>query len=47
MEKMIIALLRVLCPYLKKMAANTSNPIDDVVVRIVCMIAGSEPEKKE
>ena len=46
MEKLIVGLLRVLCPHLKAMAANTSNPIDDIVVNIVCMIAGYEPEEK-
>lgn len=47
MEKIIVALLRVLCPHLKRMAANTSNPIDDIVVNIICMIAKSEPEKED
>ena len=43
MEKLIIGLLKVLCPHLKAMAKNTSNPIDDIVVNIICMIAGREP----
>lgn len=47
MEKLIIGLLKVLCPALKEMAANTSNPIDDIVVNIICMIAGYGPEEKE
>ena len=46
METVIRALLRALCPHLKAMAANTSNPIDDIVVNIVCMIAGEEPIEK-
>lgn len=46
METVIRQLLRVLCPHLKAMAANTSNPIDDIVVNIVCMIAGVEPDEK-
>lgn len=41
MEKIIIGLLRVLCPVLKEMAKKTSNPVDDIVVNIICMIAGS------
>jgi len=44
-QQIIIGLLRVLCPHLKAMAKNTSNPIDDIVVNIVCMIAGYEPEE--
>ena len=43
MEKLIIGLLRVLCPHLKAMAKKTANPIDDIVVNIVCMIAGHDP----
>lgn len=41
MEKIIIGLLRVLCPQLKAMAKKTASPIDDIVVNIICMIAGS------
>lgn len=46
MEKVIIGLLKVLCPHLKAMAANTSNPVDDIVVNIICMIAGYEPKEE-
>lgn len=42
MEQLIVGLLRVLCPHLKDMAARTENPVDDVVVNIICIIAGSE-----
>jgi len=45
MEQMIIGLLKVLCPHLKAMAKKTATPIDDIVVNIICMIAGYEPEK--
>jgi len=45
MEIIIRELLKVLCPHLQAMAKNTSNPIDDIVVNIVCMIAGVEPDK--
>jgi hypothetical protein len=47
MEKLIVGLLRVLCPHLRAMAQNTSNPIDDIVVNIICMVAGYEPEEKQ
>lgn len=43
MEQLIIGLLRVLCPFLKKMAAKTENRVDDMVVNIICAIAGQEP----
>lgn len=47
MENIIIGLLKVLCPVLRDMAAKSDNPVDDVVVNIICMIAGSETEEKE
>lgn len=34
----IIKLLKVLCPYLKKMAAKTASPIDDYIVDIICAL---------
>jgi len=43
MEELIIDLIRVLCPYLKKMAEKTGSPIDDIVVRIICNLV----EKKK
>lgn len=43
MDQLIVGLLRVLCPHLKKMAEQTKNPVDDVVVNIVCLIAGAKP----
>ena len=46
MEKLIVGLLRVLCPHLKAMAKNTSNPIDDIVVNIICMIAGHNQDEE-
>ena len=42
MEQLIIGLLRVLCPHLKKMAEKTKNRVDDMVVNIICAIAGTE-----
>jgi len=47
MENLIVGLLRVLCPHLKKMAAESKNPIDDIVVNIVCLIAGEEPQRTD
>jgi len=47
MEILIIGLLRVLCPHLKKMAAESKNPVDDIVVNIICMIAGDDPQKTD
>lgn len=47
MEQIIVGLLRVLCPHLKIMAAKSASPIDDVVVNIICMIAGYEPEERK
>jgi len=46
MENLIIGLLRLLCPHLKTMAKNTASPVDDIVVNIICMIAGHDPEEE-
>jgi hypothetical protein len=43
MEKLIIDLIRLLCPYLKAMAAKTGSPVDDVIVNIICSLV--EPKK--
>lgn len=45
MEQVIIGILRVLCPHLKAMAKKSASPVDDIVVNIICMIAGAEPEE--
>lgn len=45
MEQVIKGLLRVLCPYLKAMALKTASPVDDLVVSIICRIAGAEDEE--
>ena len=42
MEKLIIELLRLLCPYLKAMAEKTQSPIDDFVVKIICSLVGAK-----
>jgi hypothetical protein len=36
METIILGLLRLFCPYLKKMAEKTGSPIDDMIVGILC-----------
>ncbi len=43
MEKLIIELVRLLCPYLKEMAKKTASPVDDFVVRIICSFV--DPKK--
>lgn len=45
MEKLIVGLLRVLCPYLKDMAARTKSPVDDLIVSLICRLAGHDPEE--
>lgn len=45
MEQIILGMLRVLCPHLKKMAAKTENPIDDIVVRLICTMVGSDTDE--
>lgn len=42
MEKLIIGLLRLFCPYLKKMAAKTENPVDNLIVSIICQAVDIE-----
>lgn len=37
----IIRLLKVLCPYLKKMSAKTASPIDDYIVNIICTLVNT------
>lgn len=46
MEELIRDLLRVLCPHLKAMAANTRNPVDNMIVAIICGIAHQGPTKE-
>ncbi len=46
MEKMLLGLLRVLCPYLQAMAKKTATPVDDLVVNLICRIAGTEDEER-
>lgn len=36
MEELLINLLKILCPYLQRMAKKTASPVDDLVVRIIC-----------
>lgn len=39
--KFVISILKVLCPYLKKMAAKTASPIDDYIVNIICSLVST------
>jgi len=34
--QLIVAMLRLLCPYLQDMAKRTNTEIDDVVVNVIC-----------
>ncbi|MBA7682157.1 hypothetical protein ES703_90503 [subsurface metagenome] len=43
MEKLIIELIRLLCPYLMEMAKKTGSPVDDFIVRIICSFV--DPKK--
>lgn len=46
METIVLGILRVVCPHLKKMAANTANPIDDVVVNLICTLVGYREDEE-
>lgn len=47
MENITISLLRALCPTLQAMAKKTANPIDDIAVKIICMISKKEERNNE
>jgi len=36
--KFIMALLKVLCPYLRRMADKTATPIDNYIVDMICSL---------
>jgi len=36
---LILQLLKVACPHLQRMAKQTPNPIDDVIVGLICSVA--------
>jgi len=38
MEKLIVAVITLLCPYLEEMAKKTQSPIDDLVVKLICSL---------
>ncbi len=40
--KDIINIIRILLPRLKKMAAKTKNPFDDIVVNLISSLVGKE-----
>lgn len=35
---LVIDILRLLCPFLKEMAARTDNEVDDLVVSFICSL---------
>lgn len=37
--QLILMLLKVACPHLQRMAKETKNPIDDMIVGLVCSVA--------
>lgn len=42
---LIIAFLKLLCPYLKDMAARTDNKVDDAIVHFLCRLLDNiDPE---
>lgn len=46
-EQLIMAILKVLCPRLRDMAARTENKIDDLVVGIICgMVSNHDSNNK-
>jgi len=42
MDELVFKLIKVLCPYLKDMAKRTKNPVDDIIVRIICSLADAD-----
>jgi len=42
MDKIIIDLIKLFCPYLKEMAKKTNSPVDDMIVRILCSLVGDK-----
>lgn len=45
-EQLVMAVLRVLCPRLREMAARTSNKVDDLVVNIICSMVSNHDESE-
>lgn len=37
--QILFMLLKIACPHLKEMAARTKNPIDDLIVNIICSVS--------
>lgn len=44
---LLVQVLRLLCPYLKEMAARTENEVDDKVVKFLCDLAGAGDTKTD
>jgi hypothetical protein len=47
MEDLILKLLNLFCPYLKEMAKKTGNPVDDIIVNILCKAAEQAKTKSK
>lgn len=47
MEELIVGLLKLFCPFLRKMAQKTGSPLDDMIVSILCKVTEKAPEKKD
>jgi len=45
--ELVLAILRLLCPYLRAMADKSKSPLDDYVVAVICGLAtaGTKTEK--
>ena len=43
--KFIMALLKVLCPYLRKMAEKSAWPIDNYIVDIICSLVSTNDKE--
>ena len=39
---LILQLLKIACPQLKRMATASANPFDDIIVNLVCSVATLE-----
>lgn len=47
MENILLDLIRYFCPYLQAMAAKTADPVDDLIVKIICRITGAGNEEEQ
>lgn len=47
MDNILLDLIRYFCPYLKTMAVKTGDPVDDLIVKIICRITGAENDEEQ